>query len=56
PDNVKSLLISSSSMPKFQDRDSLLRDVTEQVDKAKGDVERLKPEWLDAARRRQRDS
>jgi hypothetical protein len=52
PDNVKSLLISSSSLPKFQDRESLLKDVTEQVGKAKEEVERLKPEWVDGARKR----
>lgn len=51
PDNVKSLLISSSSMPKFQDRESLLRDVTDQVDKARDEVERKKPEWIEHARK-----
>ncbi|GAA5911652.1 uncharacterized protein JCM6883_002438 [Sporobolomyces salmoneus] len=51
PENVKSLLISSSSMPKFQDRDSLLKDVTDQVGKAREEVERLKPEWIEEARR-----
>ncbi|GAA5885369.1 hypothetical protein JCM16303_006021 [Sporobolomyces ruberrimus] len=46
PDNVKSLLVSSTSLPKFQDRESLLKDVTEQVGKARKEVERLKPEWM----------
>ncbi|GAA5951767.1 hypothetical protein JCM3765_003112 [Sporobolomyces pararoseus] len=51
PENVKSLLISSSSMPKFQDRESLLKDVSQQVEKARGEVERLKPDWIETARR-----
>ena len=51
PDNVKSLLISSSSIPKLQDRESLLKDVTAQVGKAKDEVDRLKPEWIEGARR-----
>jgi len=51
PENVKSLLISSSSIPKLQDRESLLKDVTEQVGKAKDEVDRLKPEWIEGARR-----
>ncbi|GAA5990744.1 hypothetical protein JCM5350_007351 [Sporobolomyces pararoseus] len=51
PENVKSLLISSSSLPKFQDRESLLKDVSQQVEKARGEVKKLKPDWIEIARK-----
>ncbi|GAA5917675.1 hypothetical protein JCM6882_008319 [Rhodosporidiobolus microsporus] len=55
PDTARPVLVSSSSLPKISSREDLLASIRSKVDAARAKVAALKPEWLDAVEKEDKE-